>query len=53
MNMDVWYDFLVRELADLNRAKELREDAEQSASAEDAEATPPQRPTTLFDAFHL
>jgi len=29
MNMDVWYDFLVRELTDVDRAMELRLDAEQ------------------------
>ena len=45
MNMDVWYDFLVRELADLDHAKELREDAEQSVRAEEAESMAPQAPT--------
>ena len=45
MNMDVWYDFLIRELAGLDRAKELREDAEQSVNAAEAEPMPPQCPT--------
>jgi hypothetical protein len=32
MSMDVWYELLVRELTDLDRADELRQDAEQHAT---------------------
>ena len=32
MNMDVWYDLLVRELTQLDRAEELRQDAEWSVA---------------------
>jgi hypothetical protein len=44
MNMDVWYDLLIRELADIDRAKELRQDAEKRATLDDVEddaSTPP------------
>jgi len=42
MNMDIWYDLLVRELAHhVDRAAELREDAEERVSPEYAEADPP------------
>jgi hypothetical protein len=37
MNMDVWYDLLVRELTDLDRAEELRQDAEEVATPADIE----------------
>ena len=41
MNMDVWYDLLVRELTDLDRAKELRQDAEEWIVLDDTEDDAP------------
>lgn len=41
MNMDVWYDLLVRELIDVDRAEELRQDAEQDLSPDDVEDDAP------------
>jgi hypothetical protein len=40
MNMDSWYDLLVRELTDLDRAKELRQDAEAQIASNDTEDDP-------------
>jgi hypothetical protein len=44
MNMDVWYDLLIRELADIDHAKELRQDAEQRAALDDVEDDAPTPP---------
>jgi len=41
MNMDVWYDLLVRELTHLDRAAELRKDADVRVTPEYAEDDPP------------
>jgi hypothetical protein len=48
MNMDVWYDLLVRELTDLDRATELRQDAEQRIVLDDAEDGSETPPSTLW-----
>jgi len=47
MNMDVWYDLLVRELTDLDRAKELRQDAEERIVLDDIEDGPEMPPGKL------
>ena len=47
MNMDVWYDLLVRELTDLDRAKELRQDAEKRIVLDDTEDGPEIPPCKL------
>lgn len=44
MTMDVWYELLIRELADIDRAKELRQDAEQRATLDDVEDDAPTPP---------
>jgi hypothetical protein len=41
MNMDVWYDLLIRELTDVDRAEELRQDAEKRVIPDDAEDDTP------------
>jgi hypothetical protein len=41
MNMDVWYDLLVRELIDVDHAKELRQDAEKRVIPDDVEDDAP------------
>ncbi len=41
MNMDIWYDLLVRELTPLDRATELRQDAQQQVPPDYAEDEAP------------
>jgi hypothetical protein len=41
MNMDVWYDLLLRELIHIDRGDELRQDAETLEVPDDAEDDAP------------